>query len=201
MKNKLLKIYEYLKNKFEKKPKLYIALLFIFISIIILNFYLSYASFNNIFSMPLVNSKVGNTNLRNYDYILSIYLEDPSSSEKKYFLANKIPSAGYKYSRYECDNNSVLIYDEKNKTTTASLDKKDSCSIYFDIEVKADLILKIIIKDNDKYIVNEEIPESGYRFIGSECLNNSNLIYDSSNRKVKINSQKKDECAVFFDKE
>ena len=78
---------------------------------------------------------VGDYTISDYDYVLNIYLEDVNAyGEKSYYITDEIPTSGYVYDGYTCENDSAFSYDSENKTTIATLNKKDICKIYFKLE-------------------------------------------------------------------
>ena len=110
----------------KKRNLIILLLLLIFIDIYLLIRYYSNAYYINSLNTYLVRSKVG----INYDYILYIYLEDESGN---YSLTPTVPLEGYVYNRYDCKNNSEIIFNEEEKDILVSLSNKDICSIYFNL--------------------------------------------------------------------
>ena len=131
-KNKTNILKEYIFSAENRKRNLVTLGVFIILNLLIMNLYFSNAYYFVEASYPLIHAKVGNIYSLDYDYVFFIYLQDEIDSSR-YNLAGDIPLVGYSYSGYSCNNNSVLIYDDILKTTSVDLDKKDVCSVYFDV--------------------------------------------------------------------
>lgn len=143
------------------------------------------------------------------DITLKVMLEEYYDS-KTYVISNNIPYYGYKYSHYECDNNSVLTYDSKLHKANIASTGKDYCKIYFkkenvDIEVKllveetyqtGNYIEKLTIPVNNTYLINET---------QSYCTNNNNerieTKIDYVDGYVEITTTEKAYCNVYLDLE
>ena len=118
--------------RLKKIKKRYIALTLslIIVGILLVNIFSSRAFFNSNASFPIVTSSVGNLYKLNNDYVLLVYIERTAGT-KAYDLTNNIPTSGYTYSHYKCENNSTFNYDNATKMTTAQITNKDYCYIYF----------------------------------------------------------------------
>lgn len=143
----------------------------------------------------------------NEDLGIKIMLEDNPNSNI-YVLSNNIPYYGYKYSHYECDNNSVLTYNSDLHKVNMSSTTNDNCTIYFnqdktDLEVtlfieetyqKKDYIEKASIPSNKIYVLNNE---------NSECINNNNERIETEisyiDGYIEILSNEATYCKVYLD--
>lgn len=167
----------------------------------------SFAIYQDQFEFPILGGVVGDKYASQFDYTLLIYVEEANNSGEgsgTYNLTSDIPTLGYTYSGYNCKNDSTLIYDEETKFTSVTLDKKDICSVYFDLNGSSDITLKIMLEDaveSNTYSITSEIPYYGYKYSHYECDNNSTLYYDSNLHKVKIEAANKDLCSIYFQKE
>ena len=142
LKDKLRDIKEYAKtifNRFKEdiskkeNHKKYISIFafIILLNILFINIFASNAYYEDT-SFSLINAEVGNPNIENKDYVLLIYLEKTKGSSN-YYLTNNIPSTGYTYSGYDCENGSQLEYNTSTKTTSVTISQKEICSIYFNL--------------------------------------------------------------------
>lgn len=176
--------------------------IFIFIGIIFYVINPSFAIYQNNYEFSFLRSIVGSNK---YDYTLLIFLENTSSNgTDKYSLSNNIPLFGYTYSGYNCNNDSILTYDEKTKSAKVDLLKKDICYIYFDISNSVDISTLIMLEDevnSNTYSISSNIPYYGYKYSYYECDNDSKLTYDSIKHLVNIQSSKIDVCKIFFKKD
>lgn len=189
--------------------KKYIAgvVILVILNLLIINLFISYAYYNDLATIPLIQAKVGSIYDKDSDYVLLVYLENTDefgNGNKNYHLSNSIPHLGYSFSGYKCNNNSTLIYDEDTKVTSVTLNQREVCSVYFDITSPLDLTAKIMIEESvssGTYKLSENIPIFGYKYSHYECKNNGNLEYDSKLHKIKLSSSGKDDCNVYFNKE
>lgn len=142
------------------------------------------------------------------DIVVKVMLED-SVDSNTYTLSNTIPYFGYKYSHYECDNNSILTYNSELHNVSVSSDKQEYCQIYFqkesvDVEVKLyventygskDYIEKVSIPANNTYVLNEE---------ETYCLNNFDERIDSTvsyiDGYIEVSTSEVAYCKVYLDK-
>lgn len=142
-----------------------------------------------------------------YDISTVIMLEDEVNSEI-YSETSQIPYYGYRYSHYECANNSKLEYNEELHNVTIASGQTDFCKIYFkkditDIEIKLYLETNYqsgeytqsnSILANKKYKLNEE---------NTVCLNNNeerinaNISYESG--YINISSEEIAYCKVYLE--
>ena len=207
---KIKRIIELLKNILFKniywKLFLQTIIVLVFINIIMLTIFYSNAYYHNKTSVDIVRSRVGNISGYSNDYILLVYLEEPNSSNenRKYHLGETIPLIGYTYSGYICKNNSILYFDDVNKTASINLEKKEVCSIYFNLKEDIDFSIIIMLEDSynsNTYTISNGIPYYGYRYNNFECSNNSTIEYNSNLHYFLFNGTKKDYCQVFFNKE
>lgn len=209
-KNKIVAFYydykEYLLRGENRKQNLTILGSLIVVFLFILVTYPSYAIFKDEYDFSILGSKVGNNYKNEYDYTLLVYIEEVTSGigNGKYNLSGSIPTFGYVYSGYKCENGSTLIYDEMTKLTSVTTNKRDTCSIYFDLTTNADLGITIMLEDrkgSNNYITSNVIPYYGYTYSHYECDNNSTLTYDSELHEAFIKSEGKEHCQLYFKKE
>lgn len=167
----------------------------------------SFAIYQNQFEFSVLGGVVGDKYANQFDYTLLIYIEetnDSGSGSGRYNLTSDVPTLGYTYSGYKCRNDSTLVFDEETQFTSVTLDKKDVCSVYFDLNSTTDIALKIMLEDSidsNTYTLSNKIPYYGYKYSHYECDNNSTLTYDSELHKAKIEASNKDVCSLFFQKE
>jgi len=208
---KLLYYYKKIKENFLKKEnrKKYLTTtgILIIINLLLINIYISFGYYYENASLSLIKATVGNMYLEEYDYVLLVYLENMDSTGNgngKYRLGDEIPTLGYNYSGYKCQNNSTLIYDEETKTTSVTIEQKEVCSVYFDVIGSMDLSVQIMLEDNpgsNTYIVSERIPAYGYKYSYYECANDGTLEYNSELHTVKLSSSTKEHCSIYFTQE
>lgn len=111
------------------------------------------------------------------DISLIIMLEETVNSNT-YTIANSIPYYGYKYSYYECDNNSNLTYDSEYHKINVETNNKETCKVYFKKE-PADIEVKLYLEDtinSNRYTEKKTIPTGKIYSLNdtrSECLNNN----------------------------
>lgn len=176
-------------------------------NLLLINIYISFGYYFEEASLSLIKATVGNMYLEEYDYVLLVYLENTDSTGNgngKYHLSDSIPTLGYNYSGYKCQNNSTLVYDEETKTTSVTMEQKEICSVYFDVIGSMDLTVQIMLEDNigsNTYSVSERIPAFGYKYSYYECANNGTLEYNSNLHTVKLSSSTKEFCSIYFTKE
>ncbi len=200
-------IKENFKNQDTKKKYLATTIILVILNLLIINIFTSFAYYYDKDILTIVEAKVGDINLNKYDYVLRVFLEEAGKDgigTGKYYLSSNIPTIGYTYSNYTCQNGSILNYDEQAKMTSVSLDQKDICSIYFNIVGSLDIGLEIMLEsdiDSNTYIKSNYIPSFGYKYSYFECENNASLEYDPVLHKVKVSTAKKDYCKVYFDKD
>ncbi len=195
------KIKKSIQNPLNRKKYATAVLILIFLNIFFIYQLFSFGYYYDGASFPIANTKVGNLYLKDYDYILLVYLQN---GDNNYKLVNEIPSSTYKYSGYRCNKGSVLVFDEDTRETSIDLFGKDVCSIYFDLEHESDIILNVMLEDNpdsDTYTVGDTIPIYGYKYDHYECDNNSTLNYDSNLHKVNLSTKSKEKCNIYFKKE
>jgi len=196
------KILLFLKSKNNRAQKL--AMLFIVVIILIINIYPSLAIYNDNFYFHMIGTRVGNKENYQYDLSFLIYLEEANKDNYTYALSDEIPTSGYVYSKYNCQNNSNIVYDENNKEFTLESLKKDTCSVYFNFAEKIDIVTKIMLEDNvnsNKYTMHNYIPSVGYNYSHFTCNNNSVIKYDNELHTIKTSSTSSDYCEVYFNKE
>ena len=132
---RLKNFFSYLK-KYNRLYALIILGFFIIVNIILLTKYVSFAYYHSNSEFKLINARVGNLYLEEYDYVQLIYLEEKDelgNGLNKYYLVDEIPVNGYIFSKYKCDNDSILLFDNKTNTVSVTTGIKDSCSIYMDV--------------------------------------------------------------------
>lgn len=137
LKNLSNKVENNLKDEKKRKIYLFITGFLIIINLLLITSYNSYGYYHSSSEVKLINSRVGNLYLEEYDYIQLIYIEEVGEDGNglgKYYLADEIPQTGYVFSKYECDNGSTLTYDDEKKVTSVTTIGKECCSIYMDVE-------------------------------------------------------------------
>jgi len=217
LKKKLLNISNRLKNIYKKiqanllnykNRKKYLTMtgILIFFNVLLINTYFSYGYYYINDSLSLLKAKVGNM-YNSFDYVLLVYKEDVKTSGNgsgKYLITESIPTFGYNYSGYRCQNGSILIFDEETKKASVTPIKKEVCSIYFDAIDGMDIAVKVMLEDDvgsSKYISSSSIPSYGYKFSYYKCKNNSSIDYNSEKHTIKISANSKEECNIYFTKE
>ena len=130
--NKYENIINYLLLKKNRKRNLRIIGSLIVVLLFVLVVLSSNAYYHDTNSMELIHSKVGNVRNDSFDYILYVFIEE-SKGTGIYKLVDSIPTSNYSYDRYSCDNGSVFNYDSVNMTTTAILNEREVCRIYFNL--------------------------------------------------------------------
>ena len=141
------------------------------------------------------------------DITLKIMLEDEVDANT-YSLSDNIPYYGYKYSHYECDNNSTLTYDSNLHKAKIDANNSDFCTIYFQKEPFDLEVLLYLENTNGSYIESNSI-KSGNNYVlnesSSECLNNNderietNISYTDG--YIEITSSEVAYCKVYLDLE
>ena len=208
-KNKYHKAKEYLLSSENRRKNLTTILLLIVLHLVLL-IASSAAYYNDTVGIPLIHATIGDLDAEKYDYVLKIFIQDINNNgNKTYHLVNSIPTYNYKYSSYNCKNNSSFLYDDINKVTSVTMDKKDVCSIYFDLESAADIIVNIYIQDNEdssKYVkVDNILNNINYKLNNenSNCLDIDGNIQDIeinySNGVIDINTTSKSYCDIYLD--
>lgn len=139
------------------------------------------------------------------DITINIMLEDTVDSAT-YSISKNIPYYGYKYSYYECDNNSDLTYNSTQHKVNFKSSNKDVCKIYFQKE-SSDIEVSLYVEDSygsNNYIKKNEIP-SGQTYTlnaeESECLNNNERTETEisySNGYIEIDSDEVTYCKVYL---
>lgn len=111
------------------------------------------------------------------DITIDIMLENNVNSNT-YSVSKQIPYYGYKYSYYECDNNSTLTYDSNLHKINVETENTDVCKVYF-LKEKSDIEVKLYVEstyESNDYIEKESIP-IGKSYVldtdKTECLNNN----------------------------
>ena len=142
-----------------------------------------------------------------YEY----YLEDHLVAE----MPNKIDDNGnqIEYSKYYCDNNMTLDFDEEAWAYMLSNEVEGVCKIYF---VRSEY--KVTITATNALINGEEasydffvprgtggsfniIPNEGYEYKVVSCANDKEAVYDISTNMLNINYVSEDTaCKIDFDK-
>lgn len=194
--------------KYENRKKyLTITGVLILFNLLLINFYVSYGYYYGEGVLSLIKGVVGNLYASQYDVVQLIYLEninDTGSGSGNYYLVSDIPTYGYTYSGYKCMNGSSLIYDNSTNEVSVTTDKKEICSLYFDVVGSVDLNAKIMLESevgSNKYVVGERIPYYGYKYSTYECDNDGVIEYNSPLHTVKLSSSSKDYCSIYFTKE
>ncbi len=167
----------------------------------------SLAIYKDTYSYSLIGAKVGDKYINEFDYVLLVYAENANSTGEgsgNYTKTEEIPLYGFTYSGYKCQNGATLVYDDEEKNTSVTIDKKDICSIYFDLISASDIVININLEDGvgtNNYQIANQIPYYGYRYSHYECEKNSTLTYDSDLHKVKVSTNQKEVCNIYFQKE
>lgn len=193
-------------NPQKRKKYLSILLLLVIVNLLIINILNTYSYYADNIGFPLIHAKVGNLYFEDYDYVLLIYLENENNKGEgsgEYHLVDDIPTYGYNYSGYKCNNNSTIIYNEDTKTTAVNLKNKDICSVYFNLAAGSDFAFKVMLEDkvdSNQYVLSNNIPAYGYEYSHYECPNGSSLLYDGDLHKVTMAGDKKDYCSIYFKK-
>lgn len=188
-------------NKDNYKKFLAIDLSLIVICLFLLVAYFSFAYYNNDLSIRFLNAKVGNFLTNNSDLSIVIYVQNASGTNK-YRIASDVPELGYSFKEVSCKNDSIINYDDVTKQIAVSVNQKDECSLFFDIEKTADLSMHIMIEENfntEKYIESTKIPIFGYIFKNSSCENGSNVTYNEEDNSLYLTASQNDNCYVYFD--
>lgn len=183
------------------KKLLLIDLCLIVICIFVLVISNSNAYYNDKIEVKLLGGKVGNFYEDNSDLSVTIFLESKSKNGN-YYIADSIPTFGYKYNKYECLNNADLTYDEENKNYSISALDKDHCRLYFDYEYESDISIQLYkeTKENE-YEKVSSIPIYGYKYTSYSCDNSTSITYDEVKNKLYFSSPAKDNCNVYFSKD
>lgn len=195
-----------LKNNFkeqEKRKKYFIGsgILAVF-SLLLLGIFSSFAYYRDTNSIPLIHATVGDIYTQKFDYVLRVYLENVNEANK-YHLTDGIPSAGYSYSGYKCQKDSILNYNSELKKVSTTFNERDVCSIYFNLISDLDIVVNVMLEEDvgsNTYILGNNIPPFGYKYSHYECENNNKLEYDSNLHKVTLQTSKKDTCSIYFTK-
>jgi len=117
----------------------------------------------------------------------------------KYTKTSSIPSTGYKYVGYICDNKSATV-TYKNGTFETESDSQTVCRAYFNRYSSKVFVNYYLETSNGSYESVSAIPSLGYVYNEekSKCENNSTIVVD--NNVVLIDANVDDEvCNVYFD--
>lgn len=142
------------------------------------------------------------------DITSTIMLEEAVNSNT-YKAFDTIPYYGYRYSHYECENNSELTYDSNNHKINVKANSKDKCQIYFKKE-ESDIEVKLYVEDSinsNNYIEKNSIPSNKIYKLNedkSECLNNNERTETEisySNGYIEVISKEVTYCKVYLDLE
>ena len=141
------------------------------------------------------------------DVTLNVMLEENPDSNT-YSVTNQIPYFGYKYSHYECDNNSTLQYNQELHNVSITSTNQDTCSIYFK-KYPVDLEVKLFVEDSydsNNYIERLSIPSNKVYELNnsnSECINNNGERIDTTidyvDGYVEIGSKELAYCSIYLD--
>lgn len=116
----------------------------------------------------------------------------------KYTKTSTIPSTGYKYVGYICDDtNATVTYNNGTFTTNAT--DQTVCRAYFNRYSGGAFINYYLETSKGGYENVSEVPAVGYVYNKSKssCNNNSEIIVD--NNIVIINSVAEDVCNIYYD--
>lgn len=140
------------------------------------------------------------------DISIQIMVEDLVGSNS-YKLSNYIPPFGYKYSHYECSNNSILTYNNKLHKINVATNSKEQCQVYFK-EEEVDIEVKIFIEQNygfQDYIARLDIPSNKEYVLSdrSVCFNENNERVETNigyiDGYVEVNAFSISYCQVYLD--
>lgn len=140
------------------------------------------------------------------DISVQIMVED-SIGSNSYKLSNFIPYFGYKYSHYECDNNSNLTYNNELHKISVETSSKEHCQVYFKKE-EADIEVRLFIEQNyglKNYIERFSIPSNKEYVINdnSVCFNENNERIETdisyTDGYVEVNPLGVSYCQVYLD--
>ena len=198
---------DYIFNSRYRRRNLIATLILLIVNVIcLITFNSTLAIFKNDFEYSIFGGVIGNRLSNDTDYSLLVYIEGTNElgeANQVYRLAEKIPEKGYTYTRYECLNDSVLVYNEESLSTSVSLSQKDVCSVYFDLTNKADLMLKIMLEDkvnSNTYVEGDAFPYYGYQYSHYECVNGSTLTIDPLLHNINVSTLTQEYCSVYFKK-
>lgn len=190
-----------------RKKYLTITGILILINALLLGWYASFGYYHKNTEFSLINARVGNLYLEEYDYVLLVFIEDTDETGEgsgEYHLGDNIPTIGYAYSGYKCENNSILVYDDVTKMTSVTTTQKEVCSVYFDVIGSMDLTISIMLEDkvnSETFTISEDIPYYGYKYSHYKCENGSELTYNEELHSVKVSTSTKDYCNIYYKKE
>lgn len=146
--------------------------------------------------------------ISNFDISIKVMLEKEYNSNN-YVLSERIPPFGYKYSYYECTNNSKLEYDSNLHKVKLSSSGKEYCSIYFNKEI-SDITVKLYVENTlnlEDYVERSTIPSNvSYSLNTSKsfCKNMNNERIDNNvsytDGYINILSTEVSECSVYLDR-
>ncbi len=199
---------EYIKRILNKNRKKYLSILIllIIINLLLINIYLTYSYYKDEDGFPFIQATVSDKILGDNDFVLLVFVENVSNTgigTGEYHLAYGIPQVGYSYNNHSCRFDSNLQYDDTSKTVSVVANKRDVCSIYFDLAINQDLNVKVLLETNpgsNTYELANTIPSSGYTYSHYDCTNNSNITYDDNTKKITLTSIQKDYCNIYFKK-
>lgn len=145
--------------------------------------------------------------LNESDLSAIIMIEDNIDSDN-YIQNDYIPSYGYKYSHYECDNNSTIEYDNNYHKIKVITMNKDYCKVYFNKE-KPDVLINIFVEDEYNtglYSEKKYIPENTLYVLNSEksiCINNNDERLNNDityqNGYISIETNNVSSCDIYLD--
>ena len=182
-----------------KKPILMVLIVLFVVSAVLGSYGLILSKKTNV-TPEVIKPKIA------YEY----YLEDEIVTE----MPTNTEENEYKFSKYECDNNMIVNFDEETWNYTTSNEKDGTCKLYF---VKANYKVELTITNG---LVNGEessftsdveretdgqfniTPNEGYEYDGSvTCSNDKEAIYDVSTNMLTISSISEDvACKIDFNK-
>ena len=116
------------------------------------------------------------------DISIQIMVEETINSNS-YKISNFIPYFGYKYSHYECDNNSYLTYNSELHKVSVETSSKEYCQVYFKKE-EADIDIKLFIEsthNSQNYIERLSIPSNK-----EYQISNNTICFNENNERVEI---------------
>ncbi|MBE6156994.1 MAG: hypothetical protein E7161_04565 [Firmicutes bacterium] len=116
----------------------------------------------------------------------------------KYTRTSTIPSTGYKYAGYICEDVGATV-TYSGGTLEATSNKQTICRAYFNKYVGNAFINYYLETSNGNYESVVSVPNIGYVYNSekSQCVNGSNI--EVNNNIVTIDATGEDECNVYFD--
>lgn len=118
---------------------------------------------------------------------------------KLYSRTYSIPSIGYKYVGYICDDSSASV-NIVNGIPIAVSDSQTVCRVYYN-KYEGNTHIKYYLEKSDGTYENvSSVPFYGYQYNKemSSCKNNSTIIVENNITYIDLGSNTEDECSVYF---